>query len=413
MRSGQRLREGDLIQARYDAHQAIRLYPESPLTWAHRGRIWLKTEDWERALHDYTEAVRLTEEDPRPDGLGQLVDQREMAREKSTVDREGQVEELTASIGTAEGKEKAFYFFHRAKAWEKRALLSSKEGEKRRYYSLVIADLDEAARLYRNALPEPMVAALFVLVEWLHEAEDRATGTRVFADALRSASEEFAALLYEYRGWYRYTKGAYDEAIRDSGRSIQLKPDMPQVYADRGRAYFMLGKMDEALRDYGDALRLDPDRGDLYVLRSGVYAETGDCDKEAQDLERAVELNSQDAEAYNALAWLLAVGPEHLRDGQRAMQLAEQAAALAGDDPDIRDTLAAALAATGDPSGALREYEAAMEADPSFISYYQDILGDLGYADVEETGVYDAATQGALQACVRSGCEIAEPLNCK
>jgi hypothetical protein len=57
-----------------------------------------------------------------------------------------------------------------------------------------------------------------------------------------------------------------------------------------------------------------------------------------------VRIKPDDAEAINTLAWLLATVPDvRLRDGRRAVRLAEEAVSLQ-DDAQNRDTLAAAYA---------------------------------------------------------------------
>src|SRR5439155_548570 len=55
------------------------------------------------------------------------------------------------------------------------------------------------------------------------------------------------------------------------------------------------------------------------------------------------------AEAHNKLAWILAVGPDRLRDGRRAVRLATRACELTEwTDAGTIDTLAAAYAEAGD-----------------------------------------------------------------
>ena len=77
----------------------------------------------------------------------------------------------------------------------------------------------------------------------------------------------------------------------------------------------------------------------------------------------------------NALAWYLATVPEG-SDPTRARTLAEEAVALAGEDPEKRsaslDTLAAALARAGDFAAAVARLEEAIG-----LALKEAILGDL------------------------------------
>ncbi len=81
-------------------------------------------------------------------------------------------------------------------------------------------------------------------------------------------------------------------------------------------------------------------------------------------------------DVVNALAWYLATVPEGSSDPTRARTLAEEAVALAGEDPEKRsaslDTLAAALARAGDFAGAVARLEEAIGLAPK-----SQPLGDL------------------------------------
>ena len=76
---------------------------------------------------------------------------------------------------------------------------------------------------------------------------------------------------------------------------------------------------------------------------------SADRPSEAREyLERAVRLGSRDAVTYNNLAWLLATCPTAaMRNGDKAIELAQQAKKLLTDAPSVLDTLAAAYAEAG------------------------------------------------------------------
>jgi tetratricopeptide (TPR) repeat protein len=52
--------------------------------------------------------------------------------------------------------------------------------------------------------------------------------------------------------------GRWDEAAKDLARAVELKPNEPQVWKERGRIYAELGKWDEAAADFNKALNLAP-----------------------------------------------------------------------------------------------------------------------------------------------------------
>ena len=86
-----------------------------------------------------------------------------------------------------------------------------------------------------------------------------------------------------------------------------------------------------------------------------AYARTRDDIPGAIDsYEKAIELRPDLAKSANNLAWLLAtLEDDSLRNGQRALQLAQRIASVRQEDPSSLDTLAAAYAETGDFSKAV------------------------------------------------------------
>ena len=81
--------------------------------------------------------------------------------------------------------------------------------------------------------------------------------------------------------------------------------------------------------------------------RGYEYDNKGEHDRAIADFDQAIQLKPDDAAAYNSLARLLATTPDaRLRDGPRAVRLAEKAVSLR-DDAWNRDTLAVAYAEAG------------------------------------------------------------------
>ncbi len=100
----------------------------------------------------------------------------------------------------------------------------------------------------------------------------------------------------------------------------------------RGDAYLSVGQQADAIRDYEAALAIQPD-------------ETG---------------------LLNNLAWVLATSPtDELRDGKRALELAQRACQLTDHKlPHMLSTLAACYAELGDFAGAIEYSEKAVALDP-------------------------------------------------
>jgi hypothetical protein len=100
-------------------------------------------------------------------------------------------------------------------------------------------------------------------------------------------------------------------------------------------------------------------RNDLGVL----LIRSGDAAGAIQQWDVSLEIDSNDGNALNNLAWVLATYPaDNVRNGKRAVELAEKAVALPGGEaPIVSRTLAAAYAEVGDFSKAITTAQRAVE----------------------------------------------------
>ena len=75
------------------------------------------------------------------------------------------------------------------------------------------------------------------------------------------------ALTYFNRGSDYQVAGAYDRAIENLNKAIDLKPKYVQAYFNRGTAYRDKGAYDRAIADYSKAIKLNPDYALAYFNR--------------------------------------------------------------------------------------------------------------------------------------------------
>lgn len=261
-----------------------------------------------------------------------------------------------------------------------------------------------------------------------------------YDDAIAVLSEKLAAapgdrLALEIRGAARFNRGEFALAADDFTAALELEPGDAAALNNRGNCWDMLGQHDRALADYDEAIRLEPDvamhyhnRGiawqnkgeplraaadfaaaisrlegreasiqtveagrQLPVARAmkatvkyrlhlaNAHAAAGDYRLALADFRTAAQLDPHDAEAHNALAWLLATCPDaSIRNGAAACQAAETACAL-GDRkvPNHLDTLAAAQAAAGDLAQAVATQTLAVDLAPDDDSSQADFRARL------------------------------------
>jgi tetratricopeptide (TPR) repeat protein len=90
------------------------------------------------------------------------------------------------------------------------------------------------------------------------------------------------ALGYSARGNAYRELGAFEKAIADHTRAIQLDP-RATYYFERGLTHHGQGSFALALADYSDSIRLDPSIADCYTSRAAAYRALGDDANAAKD----------------------------------------------------------------------------------------------------------------------------------
>ncbi len=92
----------------------------------------------------------------------------------------------------------------------------------------------------------------------------------------------------------RYSRnGAYDRAIQDYNRAIELDDSFAEAYYDRGFSLYELGLFDEAIADLTQAIELNPEADHYYGQRSLVYLFADRPDLAEADQEKCEELRDR------------------------------------------------------------------------------------------------------------------------
>ena len=220
-----------------------------------------------------------------------------------------------------------------------------------------------AETLYRGTLernPDSWLALNNLGVLCL-ERHDDVEAERLFFESLRLNPGYEAAL--NNCGFVLARRGQVDEAIGYYRRALQVWPDYPDANVNLGNALFVKGRLDEAIGHYDRALRPRPD---LLEPRNNIafaLVALGRPSEAIPHFEAALRLDSSSRTVLLGLARTLAVsGDARVRNGPRAVELAERAAQLTGHrDAQALDVLAAAYAETGRFADAVSTAAAALD----------------------------------------------------
>ncbi|MEN8151771.1 MAG: tetratricopeptide repeat protein [Planctomycetota bacterium] len=156
--------------------------------------------------------------------------------------------------------------------------------------------------------------------------------------------------------------GRTAESLESLGRCLALDPRFAPAWSVRAGIHVREGRHEEAERDIEQALTLRPDHpGDLHN-RAVVRTALGRYDQAIRDYEAVLRRDPESGGTWSNLAWVLATAPDpRVRDGKRAVRCARRALRQAR-TPAWLDTLAAALAETGDFERAIAVQEEACDA---------------------------------------------------
>jgi tetratricopeptide (TPR) repeat protein len=154
-----------------------------------------------------------------------------------------------------------------------------------------------------------------------------------------------------------------DDAIRHFQTVIQLDPTYEIAYYNYGNALLQKGQPDLAIGQYRKAVELAPRYIAAHNNLGNVLLDKGQVREAMEQYELALKLDPSSPILYNNLAKLLATSTDSsLRNGKRAVELAQRAVRLTGGtNPMFMATLGAAYAESGQYRVAADMAQAALE----------------------------------------------------
>jgi protein O-mannosyl-transferase len=149
-------------------------------------------------------------------------------------------------------------------------------------------------------------------------------------------------------GGILFVRGQIEESIDHYESALRLRDGNVAAHFGLGRALAAKQKTDAAIFHFQKALSIQPDyigaSNDLGVL----FASKGEIKEAIAAWEQSLSFDPENADAANNIAWVRATAADgDLRDGRKALELAQIALRAGGENPVVLRTLAAAQAENG------------------------------------------------------------------
>lgn len=212
------------------------------------------------------------------------------------------------------------------------------------------SNLNEAVTNYSLAIKaDPECLANYVSRGSVYNVQGKfELGEKDYAQLAKLAPTNYLA--YIGMGDSKKGRGQVIESLKDYSEAVRLHPTFFPARISRITAYVAVKDYKSALADFDEMARMSPTNAEVYANRSFIKFKLGRYEEGVADGWKALSLDSSSVVANNNLAWLFAVSPDDkIRDGKKAIELAQKACSLTGFKyPDGLGTLAVAYAEVGD-----------------------------------------------------------------
>jgi tetratricopeptide (TPR) repeat protein len=157
-------------------------------------------------------------------------------------------------------------------------------------------------------------------------------------------------------------KGQVADALAHLQEALELNPNSVVTHNSFGYALLQIGRVNESFAHLQKALEINPNYMPAHFNLANTLLQMKRVDEAVFHLQKVLTGAPGDAEAQKNMAWVLATWPDaRIRDGAKAVELAEHANRTESGNPIIGATLAAAYAETGRFLDAIRTAEAALQ----------------------------------------------------
>ena len=291
---------GQTDRALGDYSEAIRLDPKEPLAFLGRGVLFAGRQRlYERAIDDFDKVLVLA-----PNNVDGLMHRGDAYSQMGKFGPA--LADLDRAVALAPDNAEAYVY---------RGLVNSRRNENR------LAMFDYKAGL---ALDPDNIDALVNLAAIYSTNGEQALAIADLDAAI--ALKKDAPLAFYNRGYAHFANRQYDLAMADYGSAIALDPNMGLAYTNRCLTRAIVGKdLVAALGDCDKALKLMPNNTDVRETRAFVYLKMGDAEIAIREFNASLEIKPDQALS------LYGRGLAQVKAGRTREGAADKASALALD----------------------------------------------------------------------------------
>lgn len=257
-----------------DLNNAIRLIPESESAECYmlRAKTWHKMQNIPQARQDIDQAIALSGGKPAA-----LLDKAAMMQEDE------QYAEAIQTYSKVLEKD------------ERNATALLERGNCYQYVGMLSNAYDDYSSVLRIQ-PDNLAAQLNEAVLTWTFKQDTLLALQKFTSLIEAHPKQ--AELYHARGLVYSHNQLYDAALDDFSEAARLRPNYAAAFNHRGCVYFKQQDYKQALIDFNRAIRINANYGEAYLNRAMANEWLRNADACCQDLKTAASLGVIEAESY-------------------------------------------------------------------------------------------------------------------
>ena len=173
---------------------------------------------------------------------------------------------------------------------------------------------------------------------------------------------------YNNRGIVYADAGDFDRAIEDHNMAIKLKPDYASAYNNRGIAYYHKNEYDRAIEDHNMAIKLKPDYASAYNNLGVAYSKQGEYERAIRYYSTVIKLKPDFLEGYNNRG----IAYYHKSEYDRAIHDFNVVIELDPDDAKIYANLGTTYLRKRNFKKAIDNHNMAIKLEPDFAEFYSN-----------------------------------------